>query len=183
MKIAIISDSHDNIVNIQKALDYFKKQKIEAIIHCGDICAPSLIPEIFAKFNGKIFLVCGNVGDPITLKEFCEKEKNIKYFDEFGEIEIDNKNIAFCHKPVLANNLAETGKYDIVFYGHTHKPWVEKLSAISNQLSAKMESKSKKLKAIELVNPGTLAGLFYKATFAIFNTKTNNLELKLVEKI
>lgn len=191
MKIAIISDSHDNIVNLEKALDFIKGQKINLIIHCGDLCSNSIIDEVFSpKFGGKLYLSGGNADDAEYLKETCQKHKNIEFFDEFGEVEIENKKIAFCHKPVLAHDLAQSGQYDIVFYGHTHKPWEEKLSAVSYQPSAgkntmkkKLRAESCKLKAVEVVNPGTLAGLFYKATFAIYDTKTNKLELKILEKI
>jgi predicted phosphodiesterase len=34
-----------------------------------------------------------------------------------------------------------------------------------------------------LVNPGNLAGMFYKATFAIYETKTDKLELKILETL
>jgi len=34
-----------------------------------------------------------------------------------------------------------------------------------------------------LANPGTLAGMFSKATFAVYDTSTNNLELKILERL
>ncbi|MFH0856920.1 MAG: metallophosphoesterase family protein, partial [bacterium] len=76
---------------------------------------------------------------------------------------IHYKKIAFCHFPREAKDLAESGKYDFVFYGHTHKPWEE------------MVGKCK------MLNPGTLAGMFYKATFAVWNVENDRFELKLLE--
>ena len=40
MKIAIISDTHDNVATFKKAVDLIKKEKIKTIIHCGDIFKP-----------------------------------------------------------------------------------------------------------------------------------------------
>ncbi len=54
---------------------------------------------------------------------------------------------------------------DIIFYGHTHKPWIEE----QNQ--------------IKIVNPGTLGGVFQKATFALYDTGDRKLELKILETI
>lgn len=164
MKIAIISDSHDNLANIKKAIDVLKKEKVKTILHCGDVCAPATLKEVLKDFNGKFHLVFGNVdGDHFRLTKISfGKPSKLKIFGELGEIKIGKKKIAFVHSPEFAKGLAATQKYDLVFYGHTHKPWV------------KIIGKTR------LINPGNLAGLFYQATFAIYNTKTNKLELKIL---
>jgi len=173
MKIAIISDSHDNVPNMEKALKYINDQKIKTIVHCGDLCAPSmLISVIVPNFKSKIYLVNGNVGDPELLEEIAKKYKDVNVCGDTGKIEIDGKKIGFTHFPIEAKKLAETGKYDLVFYGHTHKPWEENLRLTTDNS-----------KTVRLVNPGTLAGMFYKATFAIYDTESDKLELKILETI
>ncbi|OGF20453.1 hypothetical protein A2Y83_04865, partial [Candidatus Falkowbacteria bacterium RBG_13_39_14] len=77
----------------------------------------------------------------------------------------DKIKIAFTHFPWTAKELAETGKYKYVFYGHTHKPWEEHIGDC------------------KLINPGTLAGMFYKASFAVWDVNTDNIELILLERI
>lgn len=176
MKIAIISDSHDNVPNIKTALNYINKEKINILIHCGDLAAPAMLSEVIEpnfhpSSNGEIHIVFGNVGDPDLLTELAKKYKNVTVHGERGETNVDGKKIAFCHKPEDAKKLAQTGLYDLVFYGHTHKPWLEKL---------KVPTRSKE---VLLVNPGTLAGLFNKATFAIYDTSNNKLELKILERL
>ncbi|MFN3301656.1 MAG: metallophosphoesterase family protein [Patescibacteria group bacterium] len=171
MKIAIISDTHDNIPNLEKTINWLKSEGISLIIHCGDLCSPSFLSKVLApSFSGEIHLIYGNVGDRELLEEKIKELKNVKYYSNQGEIELDGKKIAFVHYREKAKKLAETGKYDIIFYGHTHKPWIEEL---------KIENC--KLKIVKLVNPGTLAGMFNKATFAVYDTKTDNLELKILE--
>jgi predicted phosphodiesterase len=56
-------------------------------------------------------------------------------------------------------------KCDIIFYGHTHKPWIE----IKN--------------GIQIVNPGTLGGVFTPATFAVWDTDKREPELKLLASL
>jgi hypothetical protein len=34
-----------------------------------------------------------------------------------------------------------------------------------------------------MINPGELAGQFYKPTFALYDTETNSIELKILEKL
>ncbi len=175
MKIAIISDTHDNIPNLEKALFWFKKLDISLIIHCGDLCAPSILTEVLVpNFSGKIHLVCGNADDQELLSVKVKELKNVKLHEELGEIKIGNKNIAFIHKPERVKKIASSGRYDLVFYGHTHQPWVEE---------SKLKIENCKLKIVKLVNPGNLAGIFYKATFAIYDTETDKLELKILERL
>lgn len=180
MKIAIISDSHDNLSNVYKALDWVNKNGISEIIHCGDVCAPAALREIAINFQGKIHLVYGNVdGDHKGMERIKDEFENLIIYGDVGEILISRKQknkkikkqgrqsgnykIAFTHFPWTAKELAEAGNYDYVFYGHTHKPWEEKAGNC------------------KIINPGTLAGMFYKATFATLDINTDLLELKMLE--
>lgn len=175
MHIAIISDTHDNIPNLEKFLNWAKDNKIEAIIHCGDLCAPAFLTKVLApNFSGQIHLIYGNVGDREKLTAEVKDFPNVKFYGDFGEIELDNKKIAFVHQPEEAKKMAETGKYDLVFYGHNHKPWIQKM---------RIEADHNQRKSALLVNPGNLAGMFYKATFAIYDTETDKLELKILETL
>ncbi|MFA6410160.1 MAG: metallophosphoesterase family protein [Candidatus Buchananbacteria bacterium] len=166
MRIAIISDSHDNIPNIEKFLDWVNKNQIEMIIHCGDLAAPSIISkELDPKFFGPIHFVHGNVADRELNEKFAKESKHAVCHGDLGELEIEGVKIAFCHYPKQAEELGLTKKYDLVFYGHDHTPW------------------EKQIEKTRLLNPGTLAGMFNKATFAVYDTKTKKAELILLEKI
>ena len=174
MKIAIFSDSHDNLANMEKAVNWINNENIRVLIHCGDVCAPAVLKELSKNFSGQIHLVFGNVdGDHFLSTRLSYTElKNITVHGQLGEIELDNKKIAFTHLPWAARGLAATNKYDIVFYGHTHKPWEE---MIGPRLTGGKNTK--------LVNPGTLGGMFNKPTFAVYDTETDKLELKILEKM
>lgn len=166
MKIAIISDTHDNVPNLEKALVWMNKNNIEQIIHCGDLCAPAILIKVLApNFSGPIHMVFGNVEDRELLPKKVADFEHVTHYGDEGELEVDGKKIVFVHFPEQGKKLAQSSKYDLVFYGHDHKPWEEKIGQT------------------RLINPGTLAGLFYKATFAVYNTKTDKLELKILEQI
>ena len=162
MKIAIISDTHDNLQNLRVFFDFAKKENIYAIIHCGDTAHSETFEEILNNFSGKVYLSFGNMDFREEFSNFRNNER-LKIFEEFGQMELDGLKIGFCHFPELAMKNAE--KYDFVFYGHTHKPWIEK---IGNCFVA---------------NPGNLAGLYYAPSFAILNTETKNLSLIPFDKL
>lgn len=168
MKVVILSDTHDNIPNLKKALGWINGQGVEVIIHCGDIFGQEILERLAKNFSGKIYVSGDSIDDDYPKKEI----KNLFYFSGQGEVEIGGKKIAFTHRPEQAEKLANSGKYDIVFYGHTHKPW-----------ETKLKIKNEKLKIVRLINPGNLCGFLYPPTFAIYDTETDKLELKILEKL
>lgn len=151
MKISIVSDTHDNINNFKKAINWINNENINLILHCGDICNQEIIDEAYKNFKGEIKFVKGN-GD-----------FGLYDIPETMEIEIDGKKIFINHYPDVAKKMAESGKYNLVFYGHTHRPWLEEIGSC------------------KLINPGELAGHRFKPTFAVYDTKTDILELKILE--
>lgn len=153
MKIAIISDTHDNLANFRKIIEWLNKEKIKLILHCGDVSSQETLNEIKKLFDGEIKIVRGNA------------DVNLIDVPEFDEVEFNNIKIAFTHFLDRAKKLAETKKYKIVFYGHTHRPWEEKIGDC------------------RLINPGEAGGQFYKPTFAIYDTEKEQLQLKILEKL
>ena len=153
MKIAIVSDTHDNLASFNKIIDWLNSEKIKIILHCGDICNQETINTAAKNFKGEIKFIRGN-GD-FNLNEIPEKM----------EVELGGKKIGFVHYPKIAKEMAESGKYDLVFYGHTHKPWEEKIGNC------------------RLINPGEVAGQRFKPTFAVYDNETDKLELKILEKL
>jgi uncharacterized protein len=164
MKIAIVSDTHNNWANFEKAIKWMNKEKISLILHCGDIMSQDTINDAKKSFEGKIEFVKGNADyDMPALPEKMELE--IKLESPSASSGRLSLKVAFCHFPDLAKKMAKSGEYDLVFYGHSHRAWDEKVGKC------------------HMINPGELAGQFYKATFAVYDTGTENLELKILERL
>ncbi|MGB9680905.1 MAG: metallophosphoesterase family protein, partial [Minisyncoccia bacterium] len=126
-----------------------------------DVLSIETLKIIIENFNQKIFLSLGNGDDEKLFNKFLKENNNQKLsiFDEFGKIVLNNLKIGLTHFPDIAKKLVENNNFDFVFYGHTHRPWEEKI----NQTI--------------ILNPGNLAGIFYKPTFAILDTKNLKREL------
>ena len=164
MKIAIFADSHDNHPNLKKALDFCEKNKVTTIIHCGDLCQLiSLISSWPKKLDAKVHFTHGNADYVDDINQQAKAFKIFKIYGQIGTITLENKKIAFTHHSTKAKELGETQKYDYIFYGHDHKPWEQTIGRT------------------KLINPGTLAGMFYKATFAVLDLEKNKLELIILE--
>jgi putative phosphoesterase len=125
-KIGVISDSHDNMEAIKKAVELFNENDVELVIHAGDIVSPFTADE-FKKLNCDMLLIYGNNdGDKLYLKE---RFLNIGEFhlDPYS-FELYGKKIVVTHMPSIVDALAT--KYDIVIYGHTHKKDLRKEKAL-----------------------------------------------------
>jgi len=181
MRIAIVSDTHGNVTNFKKVVDWLNKENIQTILHCGDIGSPESLKESLSDFKGAFLGVFGNMdkGFKILIDEY-NKIPKVEVKEDIFEIEIEDppspqgasarrRKIAFCHFPGEAKKLAQSGRFDLVFYGHTHRPWDERVPSGRGEC--------------HMINPGELAGQFYKPTFAVYDTAMDLLELKILEKL
>jgi len=161
MKIGVISDSHDHLENLNKAINIVQVKGCQVLIHCGDFCAPFIMDEL-AKFKGEIHCVFGNTDDRFNTPKKAEA-LGIKFHGDFAELEISGKKIAVNHYPNIAKALASSDLYDAVFYGHNHTASREK---IGNTL---------------LLNPGEIMGRKGRVSLAIYDTEVNDIEFVDIE--
>lgn len=177
MLIAIISDTHDNIPNLKKVLDYCRENKVEKIIHCGDLAEIETLDYLKENFTGDIFWTFGNMdrGHAADYPFADGKYRSINIFSKHGEVEIAGKKMAFVHFPEYAMSLADEGKFDYVFYGHTHKPWTQTIRG-ENKMNGN-------IKECELLNPGNVANQYYPPTFAIWNSLDEKFSLIRINEL
>lgn len=159
MKIGIIADTHDNLPQIKKAVEIFNQEKVELVLHAGDFVSPFTCLE-FKNLNCPLKGVFGNNdGDKIYLQE---KFKGIgELFPEPYKTNINHKNIIMLHLEKLIDDLAESQKYEVIIYGHTHRTDLRKIGKTL------------------IVNPGECGGwLSGKSTIALLDLE--NLEAKII---
>ncbi len=146
------------------------------------------IAEARKKLDGKVFSAVDLAKAYLTEIEKKNKELNayLEVFEEVGEWDLSrtaldenvshrvaNIKIAFVHRPDKVEELAETGNYNFIFYGHTHKPWIKIAPDDCRREYSRRQSSGS-----VIANPGTLGGVFTFPTFAILDTETGKLELK-----
>lgn len=157
MRIAILSDTHDNVWKLDSAMPHLAEA--DAILHCGDLCSPFVTKRLIEGVKGKpVYIVWGNNdGDRRLHMLVAAAAENIHFLGEFGDLTMDGLKIALVHYPEIARPLAECGKYDLVCYGHDHK------------------ANEEHIQRTILLNPGELHGLFGRSTMAFFMTGTRKV--------
>lgn len=119
--IGIMSDSHDNLPAIKKAVELFNQVGCSLVIHAGDVVAPFAGREL-GNLKCPVKAVFGN----------CDGEKDglLKVFEKFGQItrapfKFSHQNLQFwlSHYPV--ENQKPAG-VDVLVFGHTHRAQVNR---------------------------------------------------------
>lgn len=161
MKLGVISDTHDHLPNVKKAISLFIQNKVAKIIHCGDIVAPFISRSLkdLHKVDIEMIGVFGNNdGERDHMNRLLGGLMTVK--GDFIKMELGGKKIAIYHGTIspLLHALIECQQYDLVLTGHTHEIRIEKHNRTL------------------LLNPGEACGyLSGKATCAIVNLDSLNL--------
>lgn len=156
--IGILSDSHDNMVAIKKAVRFFNETECDLVVHAGDIIAPFAACEL-QNLTCEVKAVFGN----------CDGERKglEKSFGSFGIIKdapfvFSHRNLRFLVTHIyssLDSSLSLNG-LDVLIFGHTHKP------------EMKMEGK------LRLINPGESGGwVSGKSTVVLFDPESKRAEI------
>ena len=151
MKIGLLSDSHDNVPLMEKAVRICAEKEVKAILFAGDLVAP-FTAERLVGFEGPVHAIYGNndgerkglagvvpgiVEGPLTLEVGGRKIVMIHDLDRLGPLEAD---------------------VDVVVYGHTHKLLIESGPPLK-------------------VNPGEVGGwLTGRASFCVVNLQDLSVE-------
>jgi len=154
--VGVISDTHDNVDNIRKAVEIFNTRGVSLVVHAGDFTSPfTCIPyrDLEAEFVG---VFGNNDGDLLLLHERTEG----RIHRQPHQFAFADRKFVVMHEHHLVEALADSGHYDIVIFGHTHKAVVKKKN---NTL---------------IVNPGEAGHWLYgKATIGILDTGAMDAEI------
>jgi putative phosphoesterase len=173
MRIGVISDTHDQIERIKKAVALFTGENVDLVVHCGDIVSPFTL-QFYRGLKCPMKALFGNnTGDLLRhlayRKEF--ELENIEFITvPFMAIPMGGRTIGIYHGdvPEITEALIHSKMFDCVFSGHSHIAKIEEYEEILH------------------VNPGTLLdrykeGMSEKPTVAIYETVSNRAQLVYVE--
>ena len=117
MKVLIVSDTHRNEDNLIEVLD--KEKNLDLLIHCGDVEGAE--DEIEHYAGCKTVLVAGNNDFFSRLPREAELQvEGMKVWVTHGHNYYVNANPEYIRKEARIRNI------DVVLYGHTHRPIIEK---------------------------------------------------------
>lgn len=165
MRVAILSDIHDNVWNLQRALDWISGNDIEAVILCGDLCSPFVLGMVQNAFPGPIHLVFGN-NDGDTFRTTRLAKPQVVIHGELAELtwkpgetqlksgwSEEGVRLAVNHFNHIATGLVASTRYDVVIYGHDHK---HRIAYYDRHLCKYLNAPNANTTLV--INPGALMG-------------------------
>jgi putative phosphoesterase len=158
VKIGLLSDSHDDMEAIARAVALFNAECVVQVLHAGDIVSPFTF-EAFRELRAPLGGVYGNNdGDRLLLRERSGGALHVQpHF-----LTLDGVRGVIVHEPALVKSLARSGDFDLVVYGHTHVPDVHREGPAL------------------VINPGKAARLNKgRSTVALLETETR--EAKIID--
>src|SRR5512141_2630276 len=122
MLIGAISDSHDNLPQVEKTIKILNEQKVGLVLHAGDYIAGFVVPK-FKQLNCPLIGVFGNNdGDHELLKKRFSETSNCTIHNRFAQLTAEGYRIALLHgdESELLNALADSGYFNAIVHGHSH---------------------------------------------------------------
>ncbi|MEM2577227.1 MAG: metallophosphoesterase [Candidatus Bathyarchaeia archaeon] len=161
MIIGIISDTHDRIPFIIKAIELLNAEKVDLVLHCGDYCAPfAIVP--FKSLIAKMIGIYGNNDAEKELLKNAFLSINKEVRGSFAKFDINGFKIGMLHgeNKDLLDTIIECGFFDLVVYGHTHKVDIREFGKTL------------------VINPGEICGyLTGESSLALFDVKTKKVNI------
>jgi putative phosphoesterase len=121
--IGVLSDTHDNLTRVREAVRLFNDAGCDLVVHAGDFVAPFTVDEL-RNLRAPVKAVYGN----------CDGERAglLRAFEGLGEIgpaplifNHAGRSLLVCHLDSAIERHLATKSFDIIIFGHTHRPLTE----------------------------------------------------------
>lgn len=155
-RVAILSDSHDNIWNLEQALTQINQAGADLMLHLGDLVAPFIVAQLAQSFSGPIHIIAGNNdGDGRLQQQVAANFAHVTLHGVYAEVTAGGRRVALIHYPEPARPIALSGQFDLVCYGHDHLHHWEQIGAC------------------HLVNPGEIMGRYGEPGWGLYDCETH----------
>lgn len=173
MKIGVISDSHKDFEALEAAIEIFKKEKIDKIIHLGDDYGDigSVINNNDSRAaQGRDIIPVIKVPGVYDM-EYLDPNIPNRVILDFEEVKILLTHSSEPHKKDFSTDgipldIAKKENVDIILYGHTHIPEISEKNGFI------------------ILNPGHIKkddNRGYPPTYAVISLKDKNIKIKVIE--
>lgn len=166
MKICIVSDSHDHREPFAAAVAEAKALGAAAVLHCGDLVAPSMLHAVIDLYLPLHVIHGNNAGDVYNLARFAgQYPGRVNYHGQDATLSLAQRRIFIVHYPHYAKAMALTGDFDLVCNGHEHRAVIERLRNVKGGETVR-------------IDPGTVAGISAPATYVLGDLATLEFEIR-----
>ncbi|MGQ4892733.1 MAG: YfcE family phosphodiesterase [Candidatus Njordarchaeia archaeon] len=203
-KVVVLSDTHDNMNNIERILSEIPNLEPDGLIHCGDFVSPFAFNRFAKNLDEKIQFkaVLGNNEGEIykIVTDYIQLSKrNVQLGKDFLEFEINGYKTLLLHgwgsidlTRKMVVSIGKSGDYKLILFGHTHKLEITTIShsnEVITHLFGDLEEDFSRVFTVKefksiIINPGELSGwLSNRASYALLHfveEKKLKVEIKVL---
>lgn len=122
MKIAIISDTHDNTPAVVWIIEYLNEHEIPVAFHGGDMINPGVLRRFIEHYQGELHVVFGNNdGEKALITKRANESKNTTCHLDVMIMGLEGKKIFMNHYSDISEPMAKSGEFDLCIGGHDHE--------------------------------------------------------------
>jgi hypothetical protein len=162
MRIGILSDTHDRLSMIAKAVAWCNDTDVGLVLHAGDYISPFVIDTLAGLRAPMVGVFGNNDGDRDMLLTKCREHTHLEIRGDITEVTAGGRDIALLHghqKDRLAD-VIRRGNHAVVVHGHSHRPAVSREGEVL------------------VVNPGAVSGyLTGRCTVALLEPEGMTVEI------
>ncbi len=159
MNLGVLSDTHDDVANLEIALDAYRKRRVTQLIHCGDLISPATALHLKGF---EVIYVDGNMDHESeeifrTMRELNPRNVVLPTFE--GQIAGVSIGVTHGNDAQELERLIRSGIHRYVFTGHTHRRRDETIGST------------------RVFNPGALGGLkFQSRSYSVVDLASGEIE-------
>lgn len=123
MRIGVVSDTHNNLKNVEKIVELFNGATVDVVVHTGDITQAKTL-DVLAGLDAPLYGVYGNNDQERQELDAAAARHGFHFRDPPYELEWTGRRIMVVHDPADIGNVRR-GQFDLVLHGHTHRQRIE----------------------------------------------------------
>ena len=157
MRIALVSDTHNDQNKIKQALARLRQEHITKVLHAGDVTSARML-RLFKAFD--VWVARGNMDHDPALDATAHELFGPQRLAAVHKLTLDGHTLALVHngESAAGRELIRSRDYDYVIHGHSHHPRDERFAGT------------------RVINPGALGNTGWRRpTFAILDLETDAL--------
>ncbi len=124
MRIGIVSDTHNQLRNVERIVELFNQTGVERVIHTGDITQAKVV-ALLGRLRMPVLGVYGNNDLERASLAAAADEHGIALSDPPLHLELGGRSLSVVHDPL---DIQERwlAKQDVVLHGHNHRTVIER---------------------------------------------------------
>lgn len=159
MKIALLSDSHNNWNALREAVNSHAAHDCGVALFAGDLTRPKGV-DVLAESPIPVHQITGNMDRQIdAIWSRARDTDNVIFHGDECDIARDGVRIYMQHHPEPVETKAQNDTYDLCVHGHLHEFRHETSDS-----------------GVQLINPGALTRRSSQPEWAVVDTKTQEVD-------